>query len=462
MSTHGVRSFRPKIHFTPEKGWANDPNGLCFHEGKYHLFYQNNPGGTSGGPEYPMYWGHAVSADLISWQHLPVALCPDKDGSIFSGSAVWDTENFSGFGTRGKIPLIAMYTRHGRQETQCIACSLDGVNFNKYQKNPVIPNPGLRDFRDPKLFWNPVRKGWSAVIAAGDRVCFYFSRDLQKWEKTGEFGPSGNDAAGIWECPDLVPLGCHGRRVWMLSVSMAAKREEGGNMTQYFLGKFDGDAFSCTIPFGHPERMDEGYDDYAGVTFTQTPVPIRIGWGLCWDYAGDTPTGEYCGVMTLPRVLTLRDTPEGPRLSSAPAVEDTFGDAEPLGDGGLLSEETFRLTVRGEGPCSLAFLNREGQKLLLGVDEKNRLFADRLKAGAQDFNQNYALPLYGSRAKERFFQGPYTMDIIFDVSMLEIFIDGGTRNICMAVYPDSPYRIFHVTGKAEAEIRSLRKVAAET
>lgn len=208
------RDYRPKIHFSPEKGWMNDPNGMVYVDGEYHFFYQKYPYDTSWGP---MHWGHATSRDLIHWEHQPIALYPDELGFIFSGSAVYDTQNSSEYGTNENPPIIAIYTSHHKDglEQQSIAYSNDkGRHFEKSYLNPVIKNPGISDFRDPKAFWNPVRRCWSLVLAAQDRVFFYASQNMKNWEKTGEFGPEGNHAKGVWECPDLFPIEYKGKNVY--------------------------------------------------------------------------------------------------------------------------------------------------------------------------------------------------------------------------------------------------------
>ena len=459
MSTKGVRNFRPKIHFTPPKGWTNDPNGLVYHDNKYHLFYQHYPHGGYWGP---MHWGHAVSTDLIKWEHLPIAIYPDEDGGmIFSGSAVSDTENVSGLGKDGKVPLIAFYTRHAARragEEQSIAYSLDGVNFIKYEKNPVIPNPGLPDFRDPKMFWNPVRKCWSMTLAATDKVFFYASKDLLSWEKTGEFGTAtdGNHAQGVWECTDMVPLEYKGKTIWLLIGSMT--RVEGEYVgTQYFLGDFDGDKFINPIPFGYAERLDSGWDNYAGVTYNNADRPIFVGWGTNWSYAHMTPTGEYCGNMTLPRSLAIEETSVGPRLASFPIGLDSIIDSgKNIKSGDALDSETFLLKVKGNGATRISLTNGMGQTLCFGVDEENNLFVDRTNAGAKDFSEDFASPEWGTSKAKRFYDGSYELDFVFDVSVSELFSDKGTRSMAMVCYPDTPYSVISVHGDAEVKMFNVK------
>lgn len=439
MSTKGLRDFRPQLHFTPSAGWINDPNGLVYAEGKYHLFAQYYPEPFWG----PMHWYHAVSTDLLHWEHLPVALAPDELGFIFSGSAVYDRENRSGFGQEGSPPLVAMYTSHKNQEgnraqeQQSIAYSLDGVRFTKYPGNPVLPS-ARQDFRDPKLFPNPVRKGWSVVLAAGDHVEFYASQDLKRWEKTGEFGPQGNYSQGVWECPDLFPLTIDGREVWVLLLSMGGNEENHGARTQYFTGSFDGDTFTCDGRFTQPEFIDAGFDNYAGVTFSGAPERLLMGWACNWTYAHNTPTGEYCGQMTLPRVLSLVDTPLGGlRLGGAPVSDRAFGPAQPLD--GTLPGELFKLTVTGSGAETVSLSNEKGQVLRFGVDGNNQVFVDRSQAGANGFDENFARDWYSRMAAPRFYQGDWKLELTFDHSVCELFADQGTRAFTQVMYPDQPY-----------------------
>ena len=246
MSTQGIRDFRPEIHFTPEKGWINDPNGLVYVNGEYHVFAQYSVEPIWG----PMHWCHAVSRDLIHWQELPVALYPDKLGAAFSGSAVYDP--------------------------------------------------------------NPIRGGWSVAITMTDRVAFFASQDLKHWEKTGEFGPEGNFMPGQWQCPDLFPLTIHGEEKWVLVISMGHQR------TQYFTGTFDGDTFHCDVPYQPVKLLDQGFDNYAGVTFNGTEDRLLVAWATSWVYARKLPTGVFCGYLSMPRRLSLADTPKGGlRLAAA-------------------------------------------------------------------------------------------------------------------------------------------------
>ncbi|WP_207434814.1 glycoside hydrolase family 32 protein [Sabulibacter ruber] len=241
---------RPQYHFTPPAKWMNDPNGMVYHKGEYHLFYQHHPGGTTWGP---MHWGHAVSKDMVNWEHLPIALYPDENGTIFSGSAVVDVNNTSGLGTKENPPMVAIFTYHNEKlekggrndfQTQGIAYSLDnGRTWKKYEQNPVLKNPGIRDFRDPKVAWNEKAGQWVMTLAVLDHIEFYGSKNLKDWSKLSEFGQAIGAHGGVWECPDLFPLQVNGQEKWVLLVSINPGGPNGGSATQYFVGDFDGTRF---------------------------------------------------------------------------------------------------------------------------------------------------------------------------------------------------------------------------
>ncbi|WJH35299.1 glycoside hydrolase family 32 protein [Paenibacillus sp. CC-CFT747] len=325
--------FRPQFHFTPEANWMNDPNGMVYYEGEYHLFYQYYPGGTTWGP---MHWGHAVSRDLVRWEHLPVALAPDDNGYIFSGSAVVDRRDSSGlFG--GGSGLVAIFTHHRRNEEtgevsecQSIAYSTDrGRSWTKYAGNPVLAEKGLQDFRDPKVFRHEPTNSWIMVIAAGDHIRLYRSPDLLGWTFASAFGSGDGSHDAVWECPDLFELpveGENGGKRWVLIVSIGDRPEGAeGSRTQYFIGEFDGFRF---LNENAPETIlwvDHGRDNYAGVTWSDIPDidgrRIYLGWMSNWRYANQTPTVAWRSAMTVPRELGLRNGRQGVRLIQCPVRE---------------------------------------------------------------------------------------------------------------------------------------------
>ena len=452
MSTKGSRNYRPNIHFTPPVMWTNDPNGMVYVNGIYHLFYQHYPEAPNWGP---MHWGHAVSRDLLHWKHMPMALYPDELGMIFSGSCVYDRENTSGYGTKEKPPIVAVYTNHGRHglEQQSIAYSTDGIHFEKSYQNPVIPNPGISDFRDPKAFYNPVKNCWSLVLAAGDRVHFYKSEDLKRWEKTGEFGPEGNLASGVWECPDLFQVEAEdGRKLWVLIVSMTTTTEDGRCRTQYFLGDFDGDKFILKQEEKEPLWIDFGFDNYAGVTFQNLEEPLFLGWAMNWGYANETPTGEYCGQMTLARSLRAVKTEKGYRLAASFAgLEKYQHSAYPVNHMQRLCTDTFGMKVPGTKKITLS--NAHGQKLVIQVTE-DEVFVDRTHAGEHAFHEQFQMPQYCSVRIPRMKQDG-KMELIFDVSVLEVLADDGLIPVSMVVYPEAPYDQVSLEGSGNVEIYEI-------
>ena len=327
--------FRPQFHFTPEKNWMNDPNGLVYYKGEYHLFYQYNPFGNSWGH---MSWGHAVSSDMIHWKHLPVALAEVNGVMIFSGSAVVDWNNSSGLcnstDPKDKSCLVAIYTGHvetPRHESQHIAVSNDrGRTWTKFAGNPVL-DIGSQDFRDPKVFWHEASKKWVMVVSLSkeQKVRLYGSQNLQKWDLLSEFGGAGvADKSIQWECPDLFELpilGQPNKKSWVMIVNINPGGFAGGSGGQYFVGNFDGKTFTNDNPVETKLFVDYGKDFYAGVTFSDVPKTdgrrILLGWMSNWEYAGKEPTSPWRTAQSLPRELKLRSTPEGLRLWQTPVDE---------------------------------------------------------------------------------------------------------------------------------------------
>jgi fructan beta-fructosidase len=309
--------YRPTYHFTPASGWMNDPNGLVYFDGEYHLFYQHL---------FPSHWGHAVSTDLLHWTHLPIALVPDERGLIASGSAVVDWNDTSGF-FDGKPGLVAIFT-HWRDDAQeqSIAYSADkGRTWTKWSGNPVVPNPGIPDFRDPKVVWHAPTQRWVMVVAVRDRVHFYISPNLKEWTFASEFGADEGSHAGVWECPDLVELpvaGVPNLRKWTLHVSVNYRH---GKAMQYFVGTFDGKRFVNENDPTATLWTDYGVDYYAAVTWANLALGderrIWIGWLNNWTYARKIPTHMGQGMLSIPRQLGLKQTSEGVRLTQTPITE---------------------------------------------------------------------------------------------------------------------------------------------
>jgi fructan beta-fructosidase len=300
-----TEKYRPQFHFSPATNWCNDPNGLVYNNGVYHLFYQHNPFGNVWGH---MTWAHATSKNLINWKHLPIAIPEENGVMIFSGTCVVDKNNTSGFGKNGKVPMVAVYTGHieNVNQSQHIAYSLDdGITWTKYANNPVL-DLHKKDFRDPKIFWYEPKKYWvmALMFPVEHIVQFYSSKNLKGWNHLSDFGPSG-DTAAVWECPDLTPVPVEdmpGKKKWLLQMSMNASM-------QYFVGEFDGVQFTNENSVDKINRPDYGPDYYAAIAYNQLPathLPTAIGWINNWNYANDIPTTPWKSAMSLPRNLSVK------------------------------------------------------------------------------------------------------------------------------------------------------------
>jgi fructan beta-fructosidase len=403
--------YRPQIHFTPEAHWMNDPNGLVFFNNQYHLFYQYYPDSTDVGP---MHWGHATSKDLVHWKHLPVALYPDSLGYIFSGSAVADVNNTSGFGKGGKTPLVAIFTHHDPKgetagistyQNQSLAYSLDeGKTWTKYVGNPVLKNPGIKDFRDPKVTWYEAGKKWVMTLATLDRITFYSSSDLKNWKKESEFGQEVGAHGGVWECPDLFTLSLNGRKVWILIVNINPGGPNGGSATQYFTGQFDGTKFT---PYQTDTRwLDYGPDEYAGITWENTgDRKIFFGWMSNWQYAQLVPTDRWRSAMTVPRDLGIEKIGEKYLVTSRPVPELAPIDERPVelkniavsnldqgkSIGKLAGPARLSFTSDKIEPFTITISNDAGEKVEIGYDKAdNNYFIDRTNSGKVSFEKGFA------------------------------------------------------------------------
>ena len=412
-------------HYTPPSGWINDPNGLLFDGKTWHLFAQYTPGNGECGPKH---WIHAVSEDLLRWRDLGIALAPEALGEIWSGSAV----------TRGG-QMIAMYTHHGESEQQSLSFSDDSIHFTPYAQNPVITNPGLRDFRDPKVFRNEILGGWGMVLAAGDELRFYRSDDLLEWEQTGAFGKAENLMGGIFECPDLFRLPApDGSDVWVLTASMGISAELGGCKMQYFLGTFDGETFHQTIPSTESLLMDFGADNYAAVAFFDAE-PVQIGWAGNWAYTDQVPLESGC--MTLARKLSLVETKQGLCLAWQPALPALSVPAA-MANGCALPEEPFVLDITAPGNFSAALVNDAGERFAFGC-EAGVFFADRTKTGSLPFSR---------LEQSRLMNGPVAMQLVFERTIAELFADAGTYAGTTRLFPAQPYTRLELTGECSANI----------
>jgi fructan beta-fructosidase len=450
---------RPQLHFTPKSHWMNDPNGMVYHNGEYHLFYQHYPGGNKWGP---MHWGHAVSKDLVRWEHLPIALYPDSLGYIFSGSAVVDQNNTSGFGSVQNPPLVAVYTYHSAEKEkageedyqyQGIAFSIDnGRSWTKYEGNPVLPNQGIRDFRDPKVFWHQPTSNWIMILAVKDHTELWASPDLKRWSKLSDFGQSYGAHGGVWECPDLFPIKpeAGGKEKWIMIVSINPGGPNGGSATQYFIGDFDGRTFHPDEAKQTVKWIDYGPDNYAGITWSNAPDNrnIFLGWMSNWAYAEKVPTTVWRSAMTLPRDLSLRQVNNGWYVTSSFSPEvNNLGD-EQIVRGDLEFKDTVALSIGDVRDVSLSKVsgtfeakdfslmlsNAVGQTLSVGFDrEKNLFYVDRGKSGKNDFSEAFNSYLTAKRISN---SDQIKVEMVIDVSSVEILFDDGLTAMTAVYFPD--------------------------
>lgn len=438
---------RPAYHFTPPVGWMNDPNGLVQHQGRWHLFYQHHPHSLVWGP---MHWGHASSANLLTWQHHPVALAPDELGAIFSGSVV----------PAGPGRLAALFTHHHMGtglEAQGLATSGDaGLRWAKHPGNPVLANPGLKDFRDPKLLWWEAESCWLMALAAGDHVRFYRSADLLAWAELGRFGPGHGTGGGVWECPDLFTLPAPGGgQRWVLLLSLTSGAPNGGSGTRYFIGHFDGQQF--TPEHQDVRWLDHGPDNYAGVTWAGTGARRTwVGWMNNWHYAREVPASTWRGAMALPRELALVAQGGALHLASPPAPEcgATGWQPAPAHDlGALVAASGFRLglTVPATQGFTLTLANPAGDRLVLGLDtQENSYYIDRRGAGQVAFAPGFALRARAPRVATTAWA---EVELWCDHGSVELFGDGGLANLTALVFPHQPWRLAELSTPATSAHR---------
>lgn len=459
-NTADTLSYRPLYHFTTDSNWINDPNGLVFANGKYHLFAQYNPFGDKWGH---MSWAHATSEDLFNWQEQPLAIPEIKNANgtttmIFSGSAVIDSFNTSGFGKDGVAPIIAIYTSHidsagkGLRQHQSIAYSTDeGKTWKQYEQNPVL-DINLSDFRDPKVFWYAPEKKWiMAVVKPLEyKVQFYTSPNLKQWTFLSEFGDMGNTDK-IWECPDLFPLTVEGtnEQKWVLSLS-AGHPQKGFLAVQYFIGNFDGKTFTAD-KLAYPLYIDYGKDFYAGITYNNIPANdgrcIMIGWANCWNYANDIPTKNFRGAYTVPRVLTLKSTPQGIRLFQQPVNEITKYEQEIYNEKTITLENTSKQpeNVKGTaldisfdlettGTAGISVFKSGNEETVISYDAiNNTLSVDRTRSGDTSFSKQFAgvekvnIPVQQDNK--------ISLRILIDNSIVEVFVNGGSIAVTDIVFP---------------------------
>ncbi len=456
--------YRPLIHYSPAQNWINDPNGLVYADGIYHLFYQYNPLSNDWGN---MSWGHATSTDLIKWEEQEVALSPDELGDIFSGSAVYDADNTAGFGAGA---IIALYTSSLDYQQQSLAYSTDGLNFTKYENNPVIPNSTESDFRDPKVFWYEEGEYWVMALAMGYKyaIQFWKSTDLKNWTKLSDFSID-QDACnrGQWECPDLLRMNYNGQEKWVLIVSVNPGGPVSGSGTQYFIGEFDGETFIAD-DYDYPMWLDYGMDNYAGVTWSNEPNNriILIGWMNNWNYAGSVPASPWRSAMTLPRELTLIEYEGKPLLANTVVkeIETIAGEWEDvtIGDLGLDGPYQLRMEIdlTVDGAFSLANESGEYIEFLVYANTGNLITRRTGTTGQFDFATTFSIPSIKSPFNT---EGDVAIvDFFVDQSSIEIFTENGSMAQTNIVFPKSIYNSIESDNMdIRAKVRPLNNIWSE-
>ncbi|CAM3848174.1 MULTISPECIES: glycoside hydrolase family 32 protein [Paenibacillus] len=458
MSTITQDNYRGVYHFSPKQNWMNDPNGMVFFKGEYHLFYQHHPFGTTWGP---MHWGHAVSKDLVAWEELPIALLPDEHGMIFSGSAVVDWHNTTGF-FDDEPGLVAIFTHHVEadggtevKQYQSLAYSKDsGRTWTKYAGNPVLKHESYVDFRDPKVFWHEETKRWVMIVACGQTVCIFTSPDLKDWAFGSEFGEGIGSHDGVWECPDLFPLPVgEGMTKWVMLVSIGDNPAYAeGSRTQYFTGEFDGACFKPDEASASRIRwLDHGRDNYAGVSWSDIPEAdgrrLFIGWMSNWKYANQTPTSGYRGAMTTVRELELEERDGVAELIQQPAREleryrrpvVSIERADAATVAAKLSKlrlDSYEIHAVIKADSAIAFKIRTGpeQETVIGYSgPASEVYVDRSRSGISDFHPafpgRHAAPL---KTKDEHVE----LRILVDRSSVEVFAGGGQIVFTDLIYPD--------------------------
>ncbi len=458
--------YRPQIHYTPAKNWINDPNGLVYADGVYHMFYQYNPRGNDWGN---MSWGHAVSPDLLHWEEQPVALIADHLGAIFSGSAVVDKDNTAGF---GRNAIVALYTSAGASQQQSIAYSLDGAkSFKTYEGNPVVPNTVKTDFRDPKVFWHSESESWVMALALGWSygIEILTSKNLKNWTSQSVFTLDLSSCRnGQWECPDLLRYECDGEEKWVMLVSVNPGGPVSGSGTMYFVGDFDGKKFVAD-DMTYPLWLDYGTDNYAGVTWSNVPDrTIYIGWMNNWLYAGVVPAHPWRSAMTLPREIDLKKIDGKYMLTSKVIreIETIAGEWEDVEDGmfgermfGVRDSYQLRLEVDMTTEASYLLSNSKGEYLEFTVNPKTRMIVAKRtqKTGKAEFSPSYPLsslkmPVPGDEAV-------VGLDLFVDKSSVEMILSDGSSAMTMLVFPKEIYNGIHCTGAdLNGKVRTLSSV----
>ena len=421
--------FRPVYHHTPVYGWMNDPNGMFYKDGVWHLYYQWNPYGSQW---ENMHWGHSTSRDLIHWEAQPMAIEPDWLGSIFSGSCVTNGDE-----------VVAMYTSAGHHQMQSIAVSKDGGRtFEKYSGNPVLTTSDVSDFRDPRPFWNEDIKAWNLILAAGQEMRIYSSKDLKDWKYESSFGKEYGNHSGVWECPDLFEIKNEKLNIknWVLICNINPGGPFGGSATQYFVGQFDGHKFTCESMPKVTKWMDYGKDHYATVSFYNAPENRRVvlAWMSNWQYANQVPTKQYRSGNSIPRDLGLFTCGEETYVSVVPSQEMLALRGEKI----KKPTEACEIIVDMKSQTEIVLSNAKGEQVTMKYDASKQTFTmDRTKSGDVSFSEAFpcetVAPTYGTIKQLRIF---------IDRCSIEAFDAEGKMAMTNLVFPSEPYTNIKVKG----------------
>lgn len=476
FDTANREKYRPAFHHTPRYGWMNDPNGMFYKDGRWHLYYQYNPYGSKW---QNMTWGHSVSSDLVNWEHLPEAIRPNGLGSVFSGSCAVDHDNTAGFGSDA---VIALYTSAGTSQMQSLASSTDdGLTFNIYPSNPVLTLES--EARDPKVFWNDSTKEWNMILAHAldHEMLIFTSPDMKSWTLQSSFGKGLGAQGGVWECPDLFELPVAGtdEKKWVLLCNINPDGPFGGSGTQYFVGDFDGKTFKAdTDAAGNVSTkwLDYGKDHYATVTWSDAPGGRRValGWMSNWQYAADVPTMQFRSANTLPREMGLFRAPDGEvYASSAPSPElealrgklaakvkkTTVGRkarsfALPSENGGIC-EILMDIEASKAKTVNVVFSNSQGEKVVMQYDSAAATLSfDRTQSGITDFSEGFPAVTVTPTHEA---SGRIALRIFVDRSSMEVFGNDGEFVMTNLVFPRTPYTALSVSAEGgNAKVENLR------
>ena len=446
FDSRNVEKFRPAYHHSPVYGWMNDPNGLFYKDGVWHLYYQWNPYGSQW---ENMTWGHSTSTDGLHWTPQPTAIEADALGAIFSGCCVVDKNNTAGFGNGA---IVAYYTSAGARQTQSMAYSLDGgQTFTKYAGNPVIVSD-VPDFRDPHIFWNEEAGFWNMVLASGQEMSIYSSKDLKQWKHESNFGLTYGNHSGVWECPDLMklPVDGTGEQKWMLICNINPGGPFGGSATQYFIGQFDGHQFVCEDQPEETKWMDYGKDHYATVTFDNAPDGRRvaIAWMSNWQYANQVPTMQFRSTNSILRDLSLYQYEGETYCAVRPAKEMDAARGKKI----ARPTDRCEIVVTLKGDARITLSNGSKERVVLDYDaDMASLDFDRRHSGQCSFSDAFptvvTAPVHGTLR---------TLRIFIDKSSIEVFDADGRLSMTNLVFPSSPYNRISVKGKANAKIYEIK------